>query len=60
MKRAGKTSQIQTVLDVVAAAPVLCAGLIVGDELRVACGEIDGVDVGLELGPTAEPQVTGN
>ncbi|MNZ20760.1 hypothetical protein D3C78_378190 [compost metagenome] len=60
VKRAGKTGQAQAVLDVIATAPMLGAGFIVGDELRVACGKVDGVDMRLEFGPAGKPQIAGN
>ena len=35
------------------------AGFIAGIETRVAGGKVEGVDVGLELGPTGEAQLFG-
>lgn len=36
------------------------AGFIAGSKVRVAGGEVDGVDMRLELGPTAETQLPGD
>ncbi|MNJ55030.1 hypothetical protein D3C77_505020 [compost metagenome] len=57
VKRPVKAGQAQAVTDVVTATPVLAACFIVGDELGVASGKIDGVDMGLELGPAGKAQV---
>ncbi|MNE85525.1 hypothetical protein D3C80_1825370 [compost metagenome] len=60
MKGASESRQAQAVADVVTAAPMLGASFIVGDELRVACGKVDGVDMRLEFGPAGKPQIAGN
>ncbi|MNT15891.1 hypothetical protein D3C72_1509700 [compost metagenome] len=60
VKGAGEPGQAQAVADVVAAAPMLGSGFVIGDELRVAGGKVDGVDMRLEFGPAGKPQIAGN
>jgi hypothetical protein len=54
---AAEAGQLQGVGDVVAAAPVPGAGLVVGHEARMRRGEVDRVDMGLEPGPAREAEL---
>ena len=51
---------LQAMGDVIAAAPVGGARFIAGCKVGMAGGEVNGVDMGLELGPTAETQLFGH
>ena len=53
---AAKAGELQAVGDVVAAAQVQGRGLIAADQIGVAAGEGDGVDMRLESRPTGEAQ----
>lgn len=60
LKTSLEPRDLQAVGNVIAAAPMGGARFIAGGEVGVVRGEVDGIDMGLEPGPTAETQLLGD